>query len=123
VNRVQQVSEAIADCLTTCTAAEFPLARIAEFLDELRNRGWKERDRHLVEVTVLRALLRIAARQAGLPQPLSDCLSGNQTGGPETMPSRRGYQKQARPAVGLSPLDGIVEFASSTGPSSRRDDR
>lgn len=55
-----QVTEAVEACLRRCRGEEFPLAKIAEFLGELRSHGWPYESVLLVEVAVHR-VLRILA--------------------------------------------------------------
>lgn len=56
----ERIAEAVAHGLDSCCGDEYPLARIADCLEGLRQNGWRARDRHLVEVAILRALRRFA---------------------------------------------------------------
>jgi hypothetical protein len=52
-----EIQKAVKDCLARCYASgATPLGAIAEFVAELRSRGWKEEDIRAVEKTARRVL-------------------------------------------------------------------
>jgi hypothetical protein len=53
------ISSAIENCMDRCRHSEEPLACLAETLQELRDRLWKESDVQLVELATRRVLLRV----------------------------------------------------------------
>jgi hypothetical protein len=72
LHELQRISLAVAHCLDACCGETYPLARVADCLERLRHAGWRERDRRLVERSVLRALRRIArdCASAGSDSPV-----------------------------------------------------
>jgi len=59
---MERIAAAVTQGLDSCCGDEYPLARIAEYLDQLRRFGWCARDRHCVEKGLLRVLRRFVER-------------------------------------------------------------
>lgn len=52
----RDAASAVEECIRQCHGAEFPLAVLAEYLDELRLKNWAERELRVVERSVISAL-------------------------------------------------------------------
>jgi len=57
----QAVRDAVRDCLARCSHGATPLGVIAEFIGELRSKGWLASDIRKVEQTVLRVLAGVVS--------------------------------------------------------------
>ena len=64
------ISSAIESCMARCRNSEEPLACLAETLQELRDRLWKESDVQLVELATRRVLLRVLVTRYAEPYEL-----------------------------------------------------
>jgi hypothetical protein len=55
----QAINEAVRDCLARCERGKTPLGVIAEYMGELRDKGWEESDVQTVAAAVRRVLAGI----------------------------------------------------------------